>query len=361
MSRSVHSVKLQPYNSSSLNALTYSLGDVVFDADNLTLRLMDGNTQGGYTLATRSWVGSVFTTLFGTNQITIGNTTDSAGTTTGALQVRGGLGIAKNVYVGQTVNANGGFFGNLTGTLLSSSQPNITSLGTLAGVTSSGQVVITNNTATNALGQGALQVSGGASIAGNLYVGGSLNITGSNLTIDNVSFNNGLTLSGNTSPGQEYLRITDGAVSPITKFLVDTATGNTTISGTLGLTGDFTLNTNKFTVTASTGATAVAGDFSINTNKFTVASTTGNTVVAGSLTANSLTVNTTSTFGGFPLQVASVFVPITVDTDCGVLGSSLDAFGADITSFSNTTDCMFRGPITTVDLETAGTAPASPI
>ena len=355
MSRSVHSVKLQPYDSNNLNTLTYSLGDVVFDADNLTLRVMDGNTQGGRIVATRPWVTSVFSTLFGTNQITVGNTTDSGSTLSGALQVRGGVGIAKNLYVGSSVYSTGGFNGNLTGTLQTSSQTNITSLGTLSGLTSSGAVVITSNTATNALGQGALQVSGGASIAGNLYVGGSLNITGSNLTIDNVSFNNGLTLSGNTVASTEFFRITDGAASPITKFLVDTATGNTSFAGNL------TINTDKFTVTALTGNTTIAGDLAINTNKFTVSSSTGNTVAAGSLTANSLTVTTTSSFGGFPLQVAAVFVPITVDTDCGILGSSLDAFGVDTVSFSNTTDCMFRGPITTVDLSTAGTALASPI
>ena len=47
MSKSVHSVKLQPYASSDLNRLAYSDGDVVYDQSNGTLRVMNGETAGG--------------------------------------------------------------------------------------------------------------------------------------------------------------------------------------------------------------------------------------------------------------------------------------------------------------------------
>lgn len=85
------------------------------------------------------------------------------------------------------------------------------------------------------------------------------------------------------------------------KFTVTAASGNTTVAGTLGVTGDFAVATNKFTVAAATGNTTVAGtlgvtgavtlsstlgvtgDFSVATNKFTVAAATGNTTVAGTL------------------------------------------------------------------------------
>ena len=78
-------------------------------------------------------------------------------------------------------------------------------------------------------------------------------------------------------------------------------TGNTTISGTLdvtgatGVDGDFDIATDKFTVASLTGNTAVAGtldvtgatgvdgDFDIATDKFTISSATGNTTVAGTL------------------------------------------------------------------------------
>lgn len=78
-------------------------------------------------------------------------------------------------------------------------------------------------------------------------------------------------------------------------FSVDGANGNTTVAGTLNLSGAATLsstldvsgnlavNTDKFTVDAASGNTAIKGGLAINTNKFTIAAATGNTAVAGTL------------------------------------------------------------------------------
>lgn len=61
------------------------------------------------------------------------------------------------------------------------------------------------------------------------------------------------------------------------------------ITGTLSASGNFAINTDKFTVAASSGNSSVGGtlgvtgNFAINTDKFTVAAATGNTVVAGTL------------------------------------------------------------------------------
>lgn len=73
------------------------------------------------------------------------------------------------------------------------------------------------------------------------------------------------------------------------KFTVTAASGNTLVAGTLDVTGNVAVNTNKFNVTAASGNTTIAGtlgvtsDVAINTNKFTVAASSGNTVVAGTL------------------------------------------------------------------------------
>jgi len=60
-----------------------------------------------------------------------------------------------------------------------------------------------------------------------------------------------------------------------------TVTGS--LSTTLGasVTGDFAVNTDKFTVAAASGNTAFAGDLAINTDKFTVNATSGNISVGG--------------------------------------------------------------------------------
>lgn len=78
-------------------------------------------------------------------------------------------------------------------------------------------------------------------------------------------------------------------------------TGAVTLSSTLAVTSDFSVNTNKFTVAASSGNTTVAGtlgvtgattlsntlavtgNLTVNTNKFVVTASSGNTTVAGTL------------------------------------------------------------------------------
>lgn len=306
MSRSVHSVKLTPYHSSQLNGLSYSLGDVVFDQDNLTLRVMDGENFGGQTLATQSYINTVFSQAI----ITVGNSTNATTSyPSGAFRIAGGASINKDLTV----------IGNLNATLATQLQPNITSLGTLTGLTSSGAVNITNNTAASSIGTGALQVSGGASIAGNLYVGGNLVITGGNeLSINNPVLIGNTTVTGSTALGQVYFKVTNGAVTPVIKFQIETSTGNTSISGTLGVTGDTTLG--------------------------------GTLSVAGALTIN-----------GLPLQTASTFTPIIVNTDCGDLTTaSADAFGV-ILDYNLITDLAFAGQVTTLDLASAGSLAAAPI
>ena len=56
MSKSVHSVKLIPYDSVDLDRLSYTSGDLVYDATNGTIRLMDGVTQGGTKIASQTYV-----------------------------------------------------------------------------------------------------------------------------------------------------------------------------------------------------------------------------------------------------------------------------------------------------------------
>ena len=105
--------------------------------------------------------------------------------------------------------------------------------------------------------------------------------------------------------------------------------GNVDVNGTLGTSGTgghFDVNTNKFTVNASSGNTAVAGtldvagtvtstgNFDVNTNKFTVAASTGNTTIAGTvdvdanLKANSLSIDHASNDWNFELDGADLII-----------------------------------------------------
>jgi hypothetical protein len=88
------------------------------------------------------------------------------------------------------------------------------------------------------------------------------------------------------------------------KFTVAAASGNTVVAGTLGVTGAATLSSTLGVTGAATlsSTAAVTGNFAVNTDKFTVAAASGNTLVAGTL---AVTGNTTLSgdliVGGSPI------------------------------------------------------------
>ena len=86
---------------------------------------------------------------------------------------------------------------------------------------------------------------------------------------------------GNLPVWNTATTLTDSIVSEIGTALIVTGSLTTTLGASI--TGDFVVNTNKFTVSSTTGNVAFPGDLVINTNKFSVSGTTGNTLVAGTL------------------------------------------------------------------------------
>lgn len=119
-----------------------------------------------------------------------------------------------------------------------------------------------------------------------------------------------------------------------------TATGaialarNTAVTGTLGVSGDVAVATNKFTVAASDGDTAiagtlaVAGDVAVATNKLTVAAATGNTAVAGTLAVTgAATLSSTLGVTGNFAVATDKFTVAASDGDT-VIDGTLDVGGA---------------------------------
>ena len=95
--------------------------------------------------------------------------------------------------------------------------------------------------------------------------------------------------TGNLTKWSSTSVIADSIVSESGSAI--TVDGSLTTNTNLSSTGDFAVNTDKFTVAAASGNTAFAGDLAINTNKFTVNATTGNTLVAGTLDVTALKLN----------------------------------------------------------------------
>jgi hypothetical protein len=152
-------------------------------------------------------------------------------------------------------------------------------------------------TASSSTTTGALVVAGGAGIAGNLYVGGNLVLTGTETAIGSVTFNNGLTLSGSDTAATEYLTLNNA--SGVTKFQVDTASGNTTIAGTFSVTGTsaHTGNATFGGTVGITGDTTLTGDLAVNGGDITTTATTFNLVNSTATTVNFAGAGTTVNIG----------------------------------------------------------------
>lgn len=85
----------------------------------------------------------------------------------------------------------------LTGTLSTAAQPNITSHGTLTGLTVSGATVFTNTTdATSSTAGGSFTSSGGGAFAKSLYVGTNLIVGGTTITSTQAGYISGIITTG---------------------------------------------------------------------------------------------------------------------------------------------------------------------
>ena len=263
-----------------------------------------------------------------TNKFTVAAATGNtqvAGTfgSTGAATLSSTLGVSGNTTVGGTLGVTGAT--TLSSTLAVTSGTTLSSTLDVTGASNvnntlgvTGVTTITNaSTATTSgqyTGDGALRVTGGASIGQNLVVAndlkvygdaiynGDINYAGTQTYSGKARFNNTTDASSATSNNVSLFTAGGLAVSKKAyigddldvgggNFTVDGPTGNTAVAGTFGVTG----GSNFSTITASGVADlqstlTLGGNLAINTNKFVVNSATGNTTVAGSLNVAGATV-----------------------------------------------------------------------
>jgi hypothetical protein len=305
------------------------------------------------------------------NTMTLAGPTQAVNTLSGALQVRGGVGIGKNLYVGgdiytlgqmvittATVNnyANQTFLFAGTDTAVSTSTGNIYVWNTSTlqsitnrGATTNNAISIANTTASTGTDTGALIVNGGAGFGKDVWIGGNLNvdgdiflqgvglnsINGTTATFDNVyvtgvgtgiAITNNATIGGNLTAttlnvtSQSTLQNVTADVTTVTTL---TVTGNETVNGNLGVAG----NVNTTGTTTLIGAVYADGNVGVKGN----VSTTG-TVYVGSDLGVQGTISSTGTayFG----------------SDVGVQGK-LNVTGTTVLSTLTITNTLNVGSTTT--------------
>ena len=146
--------------------------------------------------------------LASTGALTLSATTASTSTTTGALVVSGGVGIAGKIYTGDTIVAGGSSGGFLTinrttlsGAYLIYSQNGElgfydqgSAANKLTVAATSGNVSVLSTTASTSTTTGALVVSGGVGVAGAAYFGGAIAIGNTVNTVSPTSPNRTITM-----------------------------------------------------------------------------------------------------------------------------------------------------------------------
>ena len=168
-----------------------------------------------------------------TNAVNVAATTASTSTTTGALIVAGGVGVAGNLYIGGTIVGNIAATGN-----------------TFAGNTTVGNLLTAGFvSATGNITGGNLNAVG-LSLSGNLLTGGLISATG-NITSGNLSAVN-LVINNISSDDSSFVNIEDGvnvtgaivALGNITGGLISAAGnitgGNILTGGLISVTGNIT-------------------------------------------------------------------------------------------------------------------------
>lgn len=182
---------------------TVHIGSTSIGGDELALSYNTTTNTANINVGNVNTVQITSTLVTGTVPVSITNNTSSTTSTTGALKVTGGVGIAENINVGGTASVTGDLAVN-------------TNKFTVA--------AISGNTAV----AGILDVTGATTLYSTLDVTGATTVTGA------TSLNGGLTMD------------TD-------KFTVADGTGNTAIAGTLNVDGATTLNSTVIN-TLSSGA-----------------------------------------------------------------------------------------------------------
>jgi hypothetical protein len=173
-------------------------------------------TTGGYTVVSNT---STFNTVTArgavtNNAIQVANTSNTTAPETGAISVLGGVGIVKDLYVGGNIYTNGRYVLTtsslfrtvasgpdilITATIATTDTPGylvISDISTLQSVTSRGnytnqKINVTNQTQSTSTNSGALTVSGGVGIGGNLTVNtvqiGFTNLSSNQITINTTA------------------------------------------------------------------------------------------------------------------------------------------------------------------------------
>ena len=229
---------------------------------------------------------------------TFTSATQSTSTTTGAVKLSGGLGVAGNIWGGNiNVHNSGSFRGNVIGNILTPSQPFVTSVGPLISLNMDGQI-----NAQNILPEvnNFYALGGTSNLWNHIYAfnidtsgtinGAAINSTGgthtgniANNTATAAALTTNTTVADLFNSGATTVRIGQAGV---TQFKNNTQATSTT-TGAIQLTGGMSITTGQLWIGGASGRSITAiGNVVINGNTQSTSTSSGALVVVGGLGIN---------------------------------------------------------------------------
>jgi len=291
------------------------------------LAVPGANTQILYNNQGNVGASAGFTFNAATNAMVVTGNTTSANVLTGGLVSATGN-VTGNYIIGNGSQLSSITGGNVTGqvgnalisgTVYTNAQPNITSVGTLTSVTSSGLISTTGNVQ-------------GANVFATANISAAGNVTGGNLFTSggggSISGAGSITAGGNITGGNI---LTGGQISTVgnitvgsSSFFVGNIIGN--VTGNLAVPGANTqvLYNNQGNVGASAGFT-----FNAATNVMTVSgnTTSGNVLTGGLISATSTITSAANIIGGNIITAGLISATSTITSAANIIAGNIITAG----------------------------------
>lgn len=308
-------------NASSPATRLINLDDV-----NKTYRAIDGMILV-WDLPTESFImtsriDSSLTTIEGIAYFT--NTEDSTSTTTGALIVSGGVGIAKNLNVGGNLEITG--ISTFSSDVDINAAVNILNDLVVSGNTQVSGITTFTDTTQNTLGNpntGSVQLDGGAGIAKNLTVSGEIHVGGKSQFVGIATFTSAIDVNGGADISGGETTLSSATISDLTdnRIVISGPGGSLEDDANLTYDGsDLIVNSARITDLTS-GRVLLAGSSGSVQDSSDLTFNGSNLSVNGSANVDNVRINGNeidTSSGGLTLDSASG--TITVDDNLTVVG-----------------------------------------